>query len=760
MDALGNQGIGLPVTEVVAVEADLLTDEQMLPADQYGDLPLYLKERWEICRDGKRNIHTEWQEAFRDFKGVYSPEVESEIGEDRSKAFVKLTRAETCKGMSLILQTMGLDHGYPYSIRPTANPDLGDQDLSVLKEAALLAASQVAPEERDAFLAQNDFEGMAQAEKGEAIKRMEKMRREINDSLDEMGWKEKFLRGLVPFTIYGTAVFQGPLSATKRPSRWSRKGDSWKKILKTLRDNEEQAPFDLRPDMRQLDPFTVYPDPCAIAKEDMLDVFVRNVMNRHQVRELRRRHGFDAESIDRILANHEKGDWVMEDWETVVESDSAQANRLNDRFLVLEYWGWLSGQTLQDAGIDIPEDQLEVDCLVNVWTLCGEIVKLSVSNKDVPALPFYFVPYEVVPGRVWGRGIPKQMDDSQAIYNATERAKVDNMAFSVGPITVVDASKVKDSQSLRKLLPLSVLPVNDMEGLSQQPIQFFQPKSNVPEMTQIQQSVRWHLQKETSIPDFAIGVPGSAQHNRTAEGLGMQQNAAMSFIKTVIGNIDTFLISPMVEDLYDWHMQFNPDEDIKGDYEVVATGVQGAISRELTAQKLIGVLQVFAQPDLAHYPKYDKIGAMLGQTLGLYDLDLIHTEKEAEAIRQQKLQANSEIENQPKKIQPVMPPVNALVQMLQNTPEGSPLYGPTYQSLLMELGYLNDPELGPRYVGALNAVNEISARNVQNLINAQDAGAIAKDLQMEMPNAEQPQPGIPGGAPGEVAPGSLQPSGF
>ena len=53
-------------------------------------------------------------------------------------------------------------------------------------------------------------------------------------------------------------------------------------------------------------------------------------------------------------------------------------------------------------------------------------------------------------------------------------------------------------------------------------------------------------------------------HN-TASGLSMMMTAAARGIKNVVQNIDIDIMSPAVEQMYDYNMQFDPDETLKGD---------------------------------------------------------------------------------------------------------------------------------------------------------------------------------------------------
>lgn len=725
----------------------LATDEAAQETESYmdtmaGDLAAMVDDHFRLAKDGRITKEKEWLEDLRAWKGVYSPEVLDRIPEGQSRIFVKLTRSWCGSARSLILNILGMEGGYPWSIAPTPIPDLEHLDVELLQEAVQEAASMLPPEEAARFIQENNYELMLQAEKRQAELAGHKMRLEIEDQLAEGQWEQTFMRGLLPYVIYGTQVFQGPLSTIKRPKRWVKDvSGRWSLALKRQAEMEGD-PFGVRPEVKALDIWSVYPDPVATKREECEFIIVRHVMNRHEMRGLMRQPGFDPDSIEDILLSHAAtGDWVAEPWESSVEATVGQdpSTKRSDRFVVKEWWGHLSGQMLRANGVSVPDSMLMQECVACLWVCCGKVIKASVSNMEPASLPFFFVPYEDVPGSIWGQGVPRQMDDSQHLYNACERAKVNNMGISSGPQVVVDQSRVGDKVSANRQYPWKVWFVSNMDGLTQAPVSFFQPSSNIPHMQAMQTDVRQHLQKETSIPDFiASGVPGNLAHNRTAEGLSMAQNAALAFIRTVIGNIDTYLTAPMIEAYYHWNMAFNPKHDIKGDFEVVAKGVSGAMTREVASQRLNQLLIAAGNPEIKPWIKVDKAVQLWAKVMGYEDQDLTYSPKEVATQRQRDLEMQSQVEGQTRRVQPVMPRENAIMQLLLHTPETSPMYGPLYQEAAQTWGLMN-----PRLAAALNAWNQGNADRTQPLITPQDAMALGEDLAAEDFNA----PAMPSARP-------------
>lgn len=751
MDTLGN-----PLTEPLGTEAPAAgtligvvdgtaepgRPDSIIKPDQYGTLGQYVDERFTIFRSGKQTIEQEWMDNLRAYKGEYTPEQiarMSKVSPTGSQVFINITRAEVGKAKTLILQVMALEEGFPFQLEPSADPEIDGIDTSMLRELLNEAANMI-PEgpERDAFLAQNDLEGAVKRFKDEARKRCNGMELEVKDNLQDMKFDESFVRSLDHLTIYGTAIFMGPVSKSKRPTRWAKDANGkWSVALKDA--SEQDLPSKrFRPDVTLLDPFTVYIDPLCTRTEDMTEVIVRKVLTPYQLSELRKDPSYSAEAINSLLED-EKGNWVAETWETVVETDASLADKSYQRYMLLDYWGYLSGSLLKQNGVKIPEGTENQFLLVNLVVSGGQVLRAVVSNRNPAVMPFHVVPYEIVPGRIHGRGVPKQIEDSQQIFNATERAKIDNMAFSVGPMGYYDAGRIGADFDPAKLHPLKMYPVDSMDGLSQAPVQFFQPRSNVNEMNAMQEAVKWHLQKETSIPDFAMGIPGSPAHNRTAEGLSMQQSQAIAWVRTVIGNLDLFLVNPVIRALVDWNMQFNPDDSIKGDFDVVAKGVQGAMSREVMSLRLGNFLNIFQSPELKHLVDWEVAGDLLEKASGVKGMGLILPYMEAMKRKQAEEESSANAQAQSQRMQPVIPPQNAALEILSKTPETSPLFGPAYQAAVQANGLMN-----PAFAAGIDITNEVAAAQARNLISGQDNAALTEDVTPPMaPDPAQAGPGAP-----------------
>ena len=123
--------------------------------------------------------------------------------------------------------------------------------------------------------------------------------------------------------------------------------------------------------------------------------------------------------------------------------------------------------------------------------------------------------------------------------------------------------------------------------------------------------------ESTGFPSFAHGQTGVSGVGRTASGISMLMGAAQGSTKTVIKNVDDYLLRPLGEGLFRFNMQFDFDPEIKGDLEVKARGTESLMATEVRSQRLMQFLQVASSPALAPFAKFQYIIREIANSMGL-----------------------------------------------------------------------------------------------------------------------------------------------
>jgi hypothetical protein len=115
----------------------------------------------------------------------------------------------------------------------------------------------------------------------------------------------------------------------------------------------------------------------------------------------------------------------------------------------------------------------------------------------------------------------------------------------------------------------------------------------------------------------------------------MLLGAASLNIKTVIKNLDDFLLKPLGESYFQWNMQFLESKlGVDGDLEIKATGTNSLMQKEVRSQRLTMFLQTVQNPAVAPFIKMNKLISELAYSLDLDPDELMNDPEEAAIMAQ------------------------------------------------------------------------------------------------------------------------------
>ena len=119
------------------------------------------------------------------------------------------------------------------------------------------------------------------------------------------------------------------------------------------------------------------------------------------------------------------------------------------RFEVLEFWGYVDTEILEQQDVDIPKELKDMDQLsVNVWICNGQVLRLVMNPFTPSYIPYFSAPYEVNPYSLFGVGLAENMEDTQMLMNGFMRMAVDNAALSGNLLIEVDENNLVPGQDL------------------------------------------------------------------------------------------------------------------------------------------------------------------------------------------------------------------------------------------------------------------------------------------------------------------------
>ena len=596
----------------------------------------FVKDRYKRSEDHRYADEQRWLKAYRNYRGLYGSDVQFTDAE-KSRVFVKVTKTKTLAAYGQIVDVLLGNNRFPLSVTPSVLPDGVAEAVHInidpkAEQAGADALGSMATKPPRPYLIDGDTDlqpgetmmdlqsrlgGMADklepiSEKiieGDgttattvsfhpAMVAAKKMEKKIHDQLQESGATTHLRSMAFEMALLGTGVMKGAFAVDKEYPNWNEDGE-YDPIVKTV------------PECTHVSAWDFYPDPEAKSMKDAEYTVQRHKMSRTQLRKLKSRPYFIDESVQNAI---DKGpDYTQKYWEMTMEDDDTQPT--SERWEVLEFWGFVDIELLKQHGVDIPSelsDLDEVNC--NVWISNGEVLRFVLNPFKPTRIPYYAVPYEHNPYSFFGVGIAENMDDTQTLMNGFMRMAIDNAALSGNLIIEVDETNLVPGQDL------SVYPGKIFRRQGGAPGQgiFGTKFPNVAgENMQLFDKARQLADESTGFPSFAHGQTGVQGVGRTASGISMLMSAANGSIRTVVKNVDDYLLKPMGKAFFAFNMQFDYDESIKGDLEVNASGTESLMANEVRSQRLMQFLQVAQNPVLAPFAKMDYIIREIAKSMDL-----------------------------------------------------------------------------------------------------------------------------------------------
>ena len=617
--------------EVVAAE-----DSNDSIFEQKESVVTFVEDRYKRAEDHRYADEQRWLRAYRNYRGIYSSDVQF-TDTEKSRVFVKVTKTKTLAAYGQIVDVLFGNNKFPLSVNPSVLPEGVAENVHInIDPKAEQAGDALNPVTEASIPKPYLIDGDTSLQPGETLMDLEnrlaglssklepvsekiiegagttatsvtfhpamvaakKMEKKIHDQLQESGASTHLRSMAFEMALLGTGVMKGPFAVDKEYPNWGEDGD-YDPLVKTV------------PECSHVSAWDFYPDPESKSMDDAEYTVQRHKMSRTQLRALKTRPYFMDDSVQNAI---DKGpNYVQKYWEMSMEDDETQPS--SERWEVLEFWGFVDTKILEEHGVKIPSELSNSDELnCNVWICNGEVLRFVLNPFKPTRIPYYAVPYEHNPYSFFGVGIAENMDDTQTLMNGFMRMAIDNAALSGNLIIEVDETNLVPGQDL------SVYPGKVFRRQGGAPGQgiFGTKFPNVAsENMQLFDKARTLADESTGFPSFAHGQTGVQGVGRTASGISMLMSAANGSIRTVVKNVDDYLIRPLGKAFFAFNMQFDFDEEIRGDLEVHASGTESLMANEVRSQRLMQFLQVAQNPVLAPFAKMDYIIREIAKSMDL-----------------------------------------------------------------------------------------------------------------------------------------------
>ena len=612
-----------------AIALEDTDDSIVMDADVSNIIP-FIMERYQRAEDYREQDEERWLRAYRNYRGLYGPDVQFTEAE-KSRVFIKVTKTKTLAAYGQIVDVLFANNKFPLSIDPTELPEgvvadvhfdpkeppqmQGDTALSSpygfagdgkqfpagatsksLSEKLGPLGEKLEPVEDK--LREGPGKTPTAIDFSPAMIAAKKMEKKIHDQLEESGATKSLRSSAFEMALFGTGIMKGPFATDKEYANWNDEGD-YDPLFKTV------------PQVSHVSVWNFYPDPDANNMDEAQYIIERHKMSRSQLRQLKKRPYFRSQVIDEVISFGEN--YNKKYWEDDL-ADYAPEHGI-DRFEVLEYWGTVDIEMLEEQGVDIPTELKDFDELqANVWVCNNKLIRMVLNPFKPAKIPYCAAPFELNPYSFFGVGIAENMDDTQTLMNGFMRMAVDNAVLSGNLLIEVDETNLVPGQDLT-VYPGKVF--RRQGGAPGQAI-FGTKYPNVSsENMMMFDKARQLADESTGLPSFAHGQTGVSGVGRTASGISMLMNAASGSIKTVIKNVDDYMLRPLGEGLFRFNMQFDFDPEIKGDLEVKARGTESLMANEVRSQRLMQFLGIASNPALAPFAKFQYVIREIAKSLDL-----------------------------------------------------------------------------------------------------------------------------------------------
>jgi hypothetical protein len=570
----------------------------------------------------KVNIEARWIEDLRNYHGLYDNTTEAALRLARkSRAFVKITRKKTNAWAARLEDLIYPTDDRNWGIQPTPVPRLAKDAAQAAQQAKakVAAANQQMPADPSAdpqAAAQAQAtaaEGQAHADTAasiagvidEAKKRCDAMQEVMDDQLTECSYAAIGRDIIRDGCRLGTGIIKGPLVGEQARGTWGQQDTTHPETGAPMKEWGYTKSKDPSPVYVRVSPWDYFPDMSASKPNECEFEFQRHLWTKRDLRAKVREFGFNADAVRRLISDETVPPTpVGLSYLSELRGITGDSQALKGRYVGWEYHGPLEIREIasimramagdEDARLAADQYEANADPLderrVIIHFCNGEVLKFSPDYLlDSCESLFNVFVFEEAEWSIFGYGVPRIMNDSQRAVNGGWRMALDNAALSVGPQIIIDKAGITPEDgsydiTARKVWLLTKAAVPGQ----QQPFQAVDIPQNITEILEIVREARAHADDETALPVVSEGeMPEGPQQTATADrARAVGSNVVF---RRVVKAFDDGITVPGMRKLYDWNMQFNPREDIKGDMSVDARGASALLAKEQAAANLLGI---------------------------------------------------------------------------------------------------------------------------------------------------------------------------
>lgn len=559
-------------------------DAEALKSNTYDELARDVEGKLNKRMGTRKNKENQWLEALRIFLGSLSSYnvITPDYPFGSTEAFANGTQAggvihrpefniirQKCN--IAIAQTVAFQFAAGdknWDIRAPQTIDLDQNDMEQI--AQMTGNNQITPEEVQQYKA-------------------ELMSRQMEDDLAATDYGFECRKSQADWAILGTGVMKGPGNTGKLKKKYIKQQTSTGQIMRIPRLTVENKPLVYRVPL-----WYFFPDDSVtdIAKaEDAIEV---HPMSKQELADLMKHPGYISDQISLCLPEEPR------QYTNSPFNDPAYLtqgiNLLKNKYLVIEYHGPIKKEDLVILGVDYDENDPMDELYGEIWVVNSRVIRLQLSTLEgCHSLPYHVAVWEHDPATVFGFGIPMLARDQQRVVNESYKMLLDNAGISAGPQVVVDTTIIQPQEGGQEVTPFKVWLAKEYGADMTKAIQFFMPPNAFEGLASLIDKARQFADEESSINLIAAGGNNPSQGLDNATGMALMNENAMTPLFFKAECWDDHITKPLIGALYDWEMQYNPNDAIKGAFTVDVRSSTAYLKEAMERRDLERLSQEIAQ---------------------------------------------------------------------------------------------------------------------------------------------------------------------
>ena len=558
---------------------------------------------------------------------TYTPEQKEKLRKAgiSEEIYSPITNTKVRAAKALMMDIFQANGDYPFTLNPTSDPDLPQQvmeevdaelGLDFERLYSMLAGRGVESmtEQGVALLTRyakdfraRRFDEIQHRKEQIANIRAKRMEKRVKDYFDEGGFVDAFQQYVDYICTYGTGLIRGPIPRVMPVN-----------VCKTV-NGVPRYTRELRtvPTFEAVNPCDCYPAPAAKDIDDgplcirvrysssELAQYVTEAKSKRNLGD--RAKGWIWPVVRSLLDRYPDGGCKLDADPVDMERREAEKDgHDNPKDCVMEgvlCYDSVRGSELRELGITRNRNGKPIDfeTFYDVETIVmgGYVVYCRILDNRLGRPLVKGVFYEL-PGSWWGESVADKLTLVQSVMNNAVKALMRNMAAASGPMYYInDLSRLvdKDGTGLtvrpHKVWGFQTSMASSLGVSTGAPMGVMDVPSKASELLAVWEKMKTQADDDSGIPAYTYGQSsGNSGAMRTAQGLAIFTEAASRGMKMVIGTTDRLVTRKLVKKTVDYILLYDPDFDIKGDCEVVPSGVMGKILRAQQDQQRIQFIQL------------------------------------------------------------------------------------------------------------------------------------------------------------------------